>query len=242
MKRKILSMLFVLSMLCVFAPIIANAASNGTCGANGDNLTWALDDEGTLTISGEGNMKDYQYSSFFPWYNNRFEIQTVIIEDGVTNISNSAFQDYRSLKKIIISDSVTIIGDSAFGQCSSLTTITIPDGVTSIGDYAFRWCSSLTDVTIGSNLTSIGTLAFDCCGNLTNIYVNSRNKNYCSVDGNVFNKDKTEIVLYAMGKTDKEYVILNGITNIKDHAFYNCDNLTSVIVNKETHIANVVAA
>ena len=61
MKKKILSMVLALSMLCAFMPVIVNAATSGTCGKNGANVTWTLDDEGTLTISGEGEMGDYVY-------------------------------------------------------------------------------------------------------------------------------------------------------------------------------------
>lgn len=89
MKKKFLSIILILSMLCAFMPVIANAAESGSCGANGDNVTWTLDDEGTLTISGEGDMMDY-YSYGVPWYNSHSNITKIVIEQGITSIGDYA--------------------------------------------------------------------------------------------------------------------------------------------------------
>ena len=86
---------------------------------------------------------------------------------------------------------VTSIGYGAFLYCSGLTSVTIPSGVTSIGDYAFSGCSGLTSVTIPSGVTSIGDYAFAGCSGLTEFVVESGNANYCSLDGVLYDKDKT---------------------------------------------------
>ncbi len=96
---------------------------SGTCG---EKLTWVLDKDGTLTISGEGEMYDWSTSNS-PWY---------------SNFGN------RSIKEVVIDNGVTSIGGFAFDTCSALTTITIPDSVTSIGDDAFCDCDALTSITI----------------------------------------------------------------------------------------------
>ena len=86
--------------------ITASAEETGTETWNEDNLTWTLDADGTMTISGEGAMKDYFYNS--PAYNNS------------------------SVKKVVIEDGVTSIGEYAFYNCSDLTSINIPKSVTCI--------------------------------------------------------------------------------------------------------------
>ena len=136
-----------------------------------DNLTWKLYEDGTLTISGTGAMKNYNYSdNQSPVYINS-SVKKVVIEDGVTSIGNDAFYYCTSLTSITIPDSVTSIGSSAFRDCTSLTTITIPDGVTSIGSSAFRDCTSLTTITIPNSITSIGEAAFGNCISLTSITI-----------------------------------------------------------------------
>ena len=121
-----------------------------------DNLTWTLTADGTMTISGTGAMKNYDY------YNNpssasqkKDSVKKVVIEDGVTSIGESAFNTCIGLTSITIPDSVTSIGTLAFSACSSLRSITIPNSVTSIGALAFRACSSLSSITIPNSVTSI---------------------------------------------------------------------------------------
>ena len=138
---------------------------------NEDNLTWTLDADGTLNISGKGAMKDYDYyDNPSPVYNNS-NVKKVVIEDGVTNIEDIAFSNCTSLTSITIPDSVTSIGNRAFLNCNSLTSITIPNSVTSIGDWTFYNCSSLTSITIPDGVTSIGTAAFSYCSNLKSITI-----------------------------------------------------------------------
>ena len=103
-----------------------------------DNLTWTLDADGTLTISGTGAMKNYDYdSNQSPVYNNS-DVKKIVIEDGVTSIGDYAFRGCSSLTSITLPDSVTSIGDCAFVFCVGLSSITLPDSVTSIGDSAFK--------------------------------------------------------------------------------------------------------
>ena len=125
-----------------------DVVASGNCGAEGANLIWTLDIEGTLTINGEGAMADWEKLSDVPWYSYEKNIVNVIIEDGVTNIGSSAFSYCRSLTLITIPDSVTSIGSSAFSYCLNLTSIKIPDSVTNIGGSAFYFCESLTAITI----------------------------------------------------------------------------------------------
>ena len=127
--------------------------ASGWCG---DNLSWTLDDAGTLTISGTGEMWDFcpeygtagfeisddSYYCIFRFY----EIKTVEITKGVASIGEFAFYDCGDLRNVMISNSVTSIGEWAFRDCSSLASVTIPVSVTSIKRGAFSICEKLADV------------------------------------------------------------------------------------------------
>ena len=157
-----------LLLITLLVSLSAYAEKSGICG---DNLEWKLTDEGVLTITGTGEMQDWNdYSS--PWYENE-SVKQVIIGDGVTTIGDWAFSYCRALTSITIPNSVTTIGDNAFESCSSLTSITIPNSVTTIGDYAFSYCRALTSVIISNSVTTIGERTFANCYSLTSVTIPS---------------------------------------------------------------------
>lgn len=170
MKKRIFSFVLAVLMIASLLPATALAVDivkSGTCGAE---VTWTLDSEGVLTISGIGAMKEYgPYKA--PWYGSSSRVKSAVIAEGVTSIGSSAFDDCTSLTSVTIPDSVTSIGDDAFYDCTSLTSVTIPDSVTSIGDGAFASCTSLTSVTIPDGVTSIGEQAFYYCTSLTSVTI-----------------------------------------------------------------------
>ncbi|GBU22142.1 hypothetical protein R80B4_02047 [Fibrobacteres bacterium R8-0-B4] len=123
--------------------------------------------EGTLTISGTGNMAKFATAAYLdrggsiqPWYSLMSLITKVVIEDGVTSIGEYSFNGCRNLTSVSIPTSVTSIEMAAFGGCDNLTSITIPNGILSIKAEAFSGCHSLTSVTISASVTSIGFIAF----------------------------------------------------------------------------------
>ena len=206
--KKIISLLLSLAMLLtITSGLNLTAYADVQTGKCGDNVTYSLDTStGVLTISGTGDMADYSGYDDILFYRNS------------------------NIKSVIIENSVTSVGDSAFEYCTNLTSVKIPNSVTSIGDYAFDGCTSLTSVTIPNSVTSIVLGAFSDCTSLTSIEVSDNNKNYASVDGVLFNKDKSELITYPAGKADSEYVIPNSVTNIGDFAFYGCTSLTIVTI------------
>ena len=125
-------------------------------------------------------------------------------------------------------------------NCSKTVTIpSIIDGykVTEIGLSTFRGCTGLTSVTIPSSVTEIGGGAFSGCTGLKNITVDKNNKNYTSVDGVLFNKNKTEILIYPSAKGSSSYVIPSSVTEIGSGAFEGCTGLKSVTIpNSVTNI------
>ena len=241
MRKRLLSFVLAVLMIASLLPATALAAdvvTSGTCGAEGDgsNLTWTLDSEGVLTISGSGDMYDY-YSSSAPWHGrvksaviaegvtsigwDAFDgctsLTSVTIPDSVTSIGRSAFYDCRSLTSVTIPDSVSSIGGSAFYDCRSLTSVTIPNGVTSIGAWAFYNCRSLTSVTIPNGVTSIGSYAFYRCRSLTSVTIPD---SVTSIGDGAFSNCKSLTSVTIPGS----------VTSIGQHAFQGCTSLTSVTI------------
>ena len=216
MKKRIFSFVLAVLMIASLLPATALAADivdSGTCGAKGSNLTWTLDSEGVLTISGSGDMHGYGPSDA-PWHG---RVKSAVIAEGVTSISWYAFYNCRSLTSVTIPDSVTSIGDEAFDGCRSLTSVTIPDGVTSICDNTFDGCTSLTSVTIPDSVTSIGDSAFQGCTSLTSVTIPD---------------SVTYIGDYAFRSCTSltSVTIPDGVTSIGEYAFSHCTSLTSVTI------------
>ena len=153
---------------------------SGSCG---ETVTYAFDPlTGTLTISGTGNMYGY-VSGNTPWYEHRDEINTLIIEDGITAIGNNDFEDLTQISQVNIPEGVTSIGFCAFRNCYRLDSLTLPSTLTSIGYSAFAECGHLTSVDIPANVTSIGYLAFTDCTMLTSVTINNPE---CSLGEDIF--------------------------------------------------------
>ncbi|MEE0113833.1 MAG: leucine-rich repeat domain-containing protein, partial [Ruminococcus sp.] len=202
----------------LYCPDCDKVVEKGYTYWNEGNLTWKLYEDGTLTISGKGAMKNYdrEGDNPSPVYNN-LSVKKVVIEDGVTSIGDAAFYDCNNLTSITIPDSVTSIGNAAFSFCSSLTSITIPDGVTSIGNSAFSNCNILTSITIPNSVTSIGAYAFSYCSSLTSITIPN---SVTSIGDAAFS--------YCINLTS--ITIPDGVTSIGDAAFSNCISLTSITI------------
>ncbi len=196
----------------------SEASENGITlfSSTAEDFAWEISD-GTLTISGNGDMPNWGNPVNVPWYSQRSNITSVVIADGITSIGLIAFYNCTSLTDIIIPDSVTSIGDSAFSGCTSLTNITIPDSVTSIGGAAFSYCTSLTGITIPDNVTSIDGYTFRNCTSLTNITIPN---NVTSIGICAFS--------YCTGLTN--IVIPDSVTSIGREAFNNCTSLTNITI------------
>ena len=155
----------------------------------------------------------------------------------VTSIRAGAFVGCESLTSINIPNSVTNIGDGAFSSCYSLASINIPDSVVCIGDDVFSECWSLDSIYIPKSVTSIGS-PIGRFSSITRIDVDSENIAYCSLDGVLFNKDKTKLLCYPAGRCypaykyepDVAYNIPDSVRNIGDYAFHDCGGLEKINV------------
>ena len=237
MKQRIssvfLALVILLSMLpsTVFAAqdtpaaFSAEVVDSGTCG---ENLTWTLDNSGTLTISGEGPMENYYFNP--PWNDQRESIKRVVIEEGVTSIGTDAFFNYTSLKKFVVAEGNTCytakegvlfnkdMSDIVLCPAGKTGRYVIPNGVTSIGEDAFYGCAGLTSVKIPDSVTSIGDGAFERCTGLTSV---------------VIPNSVTAIGTIAFSRCSglTKAVVSDNVTEMRD-VFSYCTSLTSVTLPK----------
>ena len=137
-------------------------------GTWGDNITWELTDDGTLTLSGEGQVDENRYEPY-PWKEYADQIISVVLEEGITNVPVSAFNQCFALTSVTLPDTLTEIGNSAFGE-TGLTTIDIPVGVTRIGITAFS-SSKLTEIVLPEGLLELGHGVFYGCEDLKSAYL-----------------------------------------------------------------------
>ena len=194
--RKTAALLLCAALILAAFPAVLAAEQSGQCG---DDLTWQLDD-GILTISGTGDMWDFE-QRYTPWGTRR-GIKEIIVGDGVTSIGNYAFHYINSyvggpgpldtVTRAVIPSSVKRIGHHAFYGRSGLESIVIPDGVVSIEEYAFGNCSSLESIHIPEGITEIPYRAFYSCTSLS------------------------------------DAVIPESVTSIGSAAFYNCKDLKTI--------------
>ena len=251
MKRRVMSMFLAVVMVVGMVPLLplqvnAAEATSGTCGKN---LTWTLDADGTLTISGTGAMYNYNQNNRVPWPST---IKKIFLTDGITSIGNYAFKGCSLLNRIYIPNSVTSIGQLAFYGCSNLNSISIPNFVTSIGKYAFGHCSALTNVNISNisnSLISIGDYAFEYCSSLTSIHIpNSVNYIGCFAFEHCSSLRSINISTSMISIERSTFLdcsslaninIPDSVTSIGQASFQQCSSLTSIdIPNSVTSIRN----
>lgn len=156
-------------------------------------------------------------------FNGRSDLTRVVIPDSVTYIGQNAFGNCDKLTEVVMGKNVAQIGNYAFQYCGRLTEIIIPDSVTNIGSYTFKNCDRLTEIIIPNSIISIVDNAFSGCDNLQ-----------CTVkDGLKYlgNKDNPYVYLDGVETRDiKSAAIENGCKMIGGSAFFNCENLTEVVI------------
>lgn len=226
------------------APEPEGVVGSGKCG---DNLTWKLDANGTLTISGTGDMYEYGSGLFgdterVPWLSDLMSespINKLVLNEGITGISDFAFTASK-IETLDIPSSVTSIGSAAFSSCKNLVSVSGGENVSYIGSMAFLNCSSLVSIDLSDKLEGLYMGTFKDCKSLTSITIPGNVAVYGLSDF-VFSgceKLKTVTLMYGVVSIDGEVfkdctaletiTLPDTLTNIYSDAFKNCTALTKV--------------
>ena len=229
---------------------------SGNCGAEGDNVTWELYENGDMILKGHGKMKNYETLDDRPWNEKQDEIEKLILEGSIENIGDYAFEKCDNLKSVILSENTVSVGYDAFENCDSLETfdflnveeidmaafcycdnlktIRFTEKLISIGFIAFEACDAIESVYIPSSVEKIDRACFAKCDKLTSIKVDKKNKSYKDIEGVLFTKDGERLVQYPSGNSRTEYIFPESVKYVGDDAFEECKNLKSVILSEKT--------
>ena len=231
----------------------ALAADEEIAGAdfNDGKMHWSISADHLLTISGSGEMPNYTRDVNAPWYPYQGQIESIIVEDGITALGNFSFYGCSKAVSIDIPDGIITIPDSCFEECSSLESIDLPDSVRTFGEFAFYYCSQLKSITIPEGVMKLtSNRLFQICSSLNsitlpssikqlggwctfssipNIYFNGTLKQWLNISFEDSLPMQSACSLYIDGEKLTNLTIPNGITNIPEHAFEYV-NLNSVTI------------
>ena len=203
--KRLASLALALVLLLALLPGGASAAGwSIASGRYGSNINWSLSSDGVLTISGKGDMSEDISAGIAPWHGYEGDILELVVSEGVTGICDNAFSD-----------------------CYQLSTVSLPDTLESIGAYAFMSCA-LRKIRIPASVSSIDESAFFDTG-IKNILVDEENSSFRSMEGVLYNRRGTTLILCPEGR-EGEFTVPDGVTSIRAKAFYCCRELTEVAI------------
>lgn len=194
MRKKLLSILLVLSLMLALVPaaFAAEPAASGTCGSG---VAWALDNDGTLTITGTGQIRDYSIYDPAPWKGT-------------------------AVKELVISEGVTAVGACAFTDCTEIASVQLPSTLTTLGERCFAGCISLTSIELPHALMSVIGGAFANCLRLRSFSMaGGDNYDFAVRDGVLMTASGKGIVAYPAARPGIRYDVPDGVTGIARYAF-----------------------
>ena len=268
MKKRFVSLLLAISMIFSLMPVSAVTAfaedensgavkiiDKGNCGADegGENLKWTLDNNGVLTITGMGAMKDYTWDENvrLDWYvNYKKDIRSVVLDNRITHIGNYAFDKCTNIESVrytgytgnagvALPESVTTIGVHAFSDTGVTGTLKLPEHLTEIDSSAFYHCRKLNgELKLPDTVKKIGGFAFHSCGFTGKLELPASLENigndafdFCSgLTGKLTFPSKMNEIDFSIfqGTGITEVVIPSSIKTVHDFAFKSCMNLKKV--------------
>lgn len=224
-------MVLAVCMVCTLLPICADSTTEIVSGTCGESLTWVLSDDGVLTISGTGKIKNYDIISatlpdtaegleslnYSPWCLYRGDIKKVVIEEGVTSVGTYAFYNrFYNITEVELPDAMVNIYKCAFHSCP-ITSIEIPYGVEYIDYMAFSGCDYLTSVVVPDSVTEFDQYVFAHCGKLESVKLS---ENLISIPAYTFLN--CEVLA--------ELEIPDSVTSLDYRAFSGCDVLKTLTI------------
>ena len=183
MKKRIFSLLLAALLILTVLPVSAQAATTVASGTHGTNLSWTLNSDGVLSVTGTGAMSSKIYGSDYPWYSHRSTVKTIKIGSGITSITTSAFENFSALTAVTLPETLTSIGQWSFYNCPKLVSITLPESLKTISALAFRGCDALTSIRIPAGITSLHSTAFLYCDSLKAIYYGGTEAQWAALMG-----------------------------------------------------------
>lgn len=264
--RKLISLFLVVCLICPGLPAMAEPVEK--TGVLGETLTYSFEN-GVLTFGfygkpgltpdddNYGTMPSF-WSTKTPWYNEKWasSITSVVIPEGIKNVSDYAFLGCTGITKIELPNSVTSLGTGVFSGCSSLREIQLPPSLTKAGNTMFGECESLVSVVLPDGFDDMRSAFFNCkslesvsipstakllsydtffgCEKLKNVTISESSPSYCAVDNVIFSKDKTKLIYYPAGLTGTTYTVPSETTLLGKRAFYNVPSLREVVISEGT--------
>lgn len=253
MKKTVKRFIFIATLVLVLflttSPVRIHAAEileSGTAGT----IMWSLSSDGTLRLSGEGEMEDYKdYREPSPWIHLSEKIRKVVIEEGITGVGKDAFYMCKNLTEVSLPNGLQSIGGFAFigtgiteitlpdslrvidgyaFQGIEITQIVFPNGLEYIGPVAFAGCQNLTQISIPASVTNLASDAFQMCYGIRSFNVDSNNPVYSSVGGVLYTKDQTTLLRAPCAVENP--VILDTVREILPSAFDGCKKITEITI------------
>ena len=230
LKKRILGILLAAVMIITYMPALALASeadsgldpvlitASGTCG---DGVEWTLDNEGTLTISGNGTITESGFRDY------KDSIKKIVIREGVTNAA--FFEGFQNLESFQAYNGLEVIEDYAFWGCAKLTDVALATSLKTIRHWAFTECRALKKVYIPKNVTGIGQGAFAGCTSLESIVVTADNNSFSSKDGVLYDYNKTKLYCWPPAK-EGEAKIPETVKHIEDTAFALCNQIKEIML------------
>lgn len=208
----------------VFTVGSTGIVGSGNCGrfSNGtfsSDVKWTLYADGLLSIGGKGEMAD------FSWNTDSCDVPYAgCVYDGDYNLVE------KQIQSVVIESGVTRIGKDSFKYCKNLTTVSIADSVKSIGENAFYDCDSLSSVSLPCGISELGRGVFDGCDSLSAVRVSEDNASFSDVGGVLLNKSGSELIFCPAALNQTEYSVPETVTAIAPYAFSGCVKLTRIML------------